>query len=266
MTTEPSTELPMETEHEPEESSSIFGRMFNVYAAPGELFEEVRDAKPAHSNWLVPVALSILVGIVFSVAVFSQPDIVASVFAPQEEAIMAKVEAGDLTQDQADQQLNAMRQFQSGKLMMMFGIFGSVIGTGIFLVVIAALIWLLAGKILKGNVTYFKAIEVVGLAGMVNVVGGIVTLMIVLLKANIAAGPNPTLLLGNFDPANYAHQILAALNVITIWYLAVLAIAVSKLAKRPFGTAALWVFGFWALIRFPIAAVSAWWTQFQSNM
>jgi hypothetical protein len=55
----------------PAEPSSLFGRLFNMFAAPGELFDELRQSKPAHSNWVVPLLLSMVVGVLFSIVVFS---------------------------------------------------------------------------------------------------------------------------------------------------------------------------------------------------
>ena len=73
--------------------------------------------------------------------------------------------------------------------------------------------------------------EPVGLAGMINVLGGLMTMFVVLLKGNVAAAPNAALLLDSFDPANVSHQLLDALNIFTIWFMLVLAIGAVALAK-----------------------------------
>lgn len=254
-----------EVDPEPRQTDSLPARLFNVIAGPGEVFDELKGSKPAHSNWVVPILLSMLVGVIFSVVAFSQPDIVASVFAQHEQTVAAQVESGKLSRAEADEALQGMRMFQSGKLMMVFGSLGAVFGTLIFFAVVSVLIWILAAKILKGDVSLKKCFEFVGLAAMINVLGGVITLLIVLLKGNIAAAPNAALLLGTFNPASYLHQFLATLNVITLWYMAVLSLGVSRLASRSFAVAAAWVFGVWAIIRIPLACATAWWTQFQSN-
>lgn len=249
-----------------DEPSSLGARIFNVFAAPGELFEELRVAKPVHSNWVVPLLLSFVVGITFSVVVFSQPDIVSGVFAQQEAALAARVEAGTMTQEQADQALVGMQQFSSGKVMMVMGSAAAVILGGIMFLITGLLIWLLASKILKGGIGVLKAFELTGLAGMIYVVGSFLTMAVVLYKGDVTAAPNAALFLEKFDPASYAHQFLAALNVVTLWYLVVVSIGVSKLAGRSFGAGAIWVFGFWLVVRSGLAAMSAWWAQFQSRM
>jgi hypothetical protein len=254
------------TEPEAEEPSSLGTRLFNVFAAPGELFEELRLAQPAHSNWVVPLLLSFVVGITFSVVVFSQPDIVSGVFAQQEAALAARVEAGKMTREQADQALAGMEKFSSGTVMMVMGSAGAVIVGGIIFLLTGLLLWLLTSKILRGGISVFKAYELTGLAGMIYVVGSVLTMAVVLYRGDVTAAPNAALFLEKFDPASIAHQLLAALNVVTLWYLVVVSVGVSKLAGRSFGAGAIWVFGFWLVVRSGLAAVSAWWAQLQSKL
>lgn len=102
-----------------DEPSSLGTRLFNVFAAPGELFEELRHAQPAHSNWLVPLVLSMSVSILFTVVVFSQPDIVARIKAQQEEALAARVEAGKMTPEQAEQAVAGMQLVGSPRVMIL---------------------------------------------------------------------------------------------------------------------------------------------------
>jgi len=247
-------------------TSSLPGRLFNVFAAPGELFDELRYSPVRHVNWLVPLVLSIAVGILFSTVAFSQPDLVAQVFRQQEEALSARVEKGKITQEQADRALQGMRQFQNPKFMMLMGSVGASIGGVVFLVILSCLLWLLTAKILGGTLSLAKAFELTGLAGTINVLGGLVTLMLVLLKGNIAAGPSAALLLGTGDQGSYLYQYLAALNVMTLWYLAVLSIGAAKLAGRSPLAAGSWIFGCWVVVRFGLATATAWWIRFQANL
>jgi hypothetical protein len=170
------------TETETAAPASLGSRLFNVFAAPGEVFEELRDARPAHSNWVVPLLLSVVMGIVFSLVVFSQPDIVAGITSQQEAALEARVEAGKMTREQADQALVGMERFTSPGLMMLFGSIGSVVGGVVFFILVALLLWLLMTAILKGGVSAAKAFELAGLAGMIFVLGSLLTMTLVLLR------------------------------------------------------------------------------------
>jgi hypothetical protein len=254
------------TEIETTAPASLGSRLFNVYAAPGELFEELREAQTAHSNWVVPLILSMAMGIVFSVVVFSQPDIVAGLASQQEAALEARVEAGKMTREQADQAMVAMERFSSPGLMMLFGSIGSVVGGVVFFLVVALLLWLLMAVVLKGGVSAAKAFELAGLAGMIFVLGSLLTMTLVLLRGDLQAGLNAALFLERFEPASFTHQLLAAVNAVTLWYLAVLCVGVGRLTSRSFGMAAIWIIGFWAVVRGSIAFASAWWAQVQSGM
>jgi Yip1 domain len=255
-----------EMDSTPSEPMSLGARLFNVFAAPGELFEGLRDTRPAQTNWLIPLLLSMTMAVVFCVVVFSQPDIVANVVSQQDSAFAVRVKAGKMTQDQADKASEMMAKWRTPKMMMTFGSILAVLFNAIALVVFSLLIWLLTDKILKGGVSFNKAFELCGLSSMIGVLGGLVTMLVVLLKSNVTAGPNAALLVGEFNQASYLHQFLAAINVMTIWYLVVLAIGAAKLSRRSFGAAAFWIFGTWAVIRFGLAAGSAWWAQFQSKL
>ena len=42
---------------------------------------------------------------------------------------------------------------------------------------------------------------------------------------------------------------LSSLNLVTLWYVGVLSVGLSKLTGKPFLTAALWLYGIWAVLR-----------------
>ena len=46
-----------------------------------------------------------------------------------------------------------------------------------------------------------------------------------------------------------SHLSLAAFNLVTLWYIAVLAIGLARLSGASFVKAAIWIFGLWAVLR-----------------
>src|SRR5262249_5941039 len=98
---------------------------------------------------------------------------------------------------------------------------------------------------LKGGFSYVKALEVAGLANMIAALEAVVRALLVFVTSNIFASPSLALLVKNFDPQNTQHSLLAALNVMTIWLLAVRAIGLARLTGASFGKAAAWVYGIW---------------------
>jgi hypothetical protein len=91
-----------------------------------------------------------------------------------------------------------------------------------------------------------KAVEVVGLANMIGVLDVIVRTLLIVGMGNLYAAPSLGLLVKDFDPQNPVHSLLAVVNVMTFWLLAVRAIGLARLSGASFAKAALWVFGIWA--------------------
>ena len=94
------------------------------------------------------------------------------------------------------------------------------------------IVWLVGAKVLKGNFPYMKAVEVVGLANMVSVLEVIVKTLLIVGLGNLYAAPSLVLLVKEFDPQNTVHSLLALVNVMTFWLLAVRAIGLGPAQRR----------------------------------
>jgi hypothetical protein len=92
-----------------------------------------------------------------------------------------------------------------------------------------------------------KGVEVAGLAAMVGVLESVVRALLILILGNIFASPSLALFVKQYDPQNPLHNILATINIMTFWVLALRSIGVARLSGASFGKAAAWVFGVWAL-------------------
>lgn len=239
-------------ETEPAGPTSLWGRLFNVFAAPGEVFEELKGRPASHANWLVPAVLGCLMGLFFVGVILSQPDLFSEIIGAQEAGMEKQVAAGNMTEQQAADALEMVR----GVTRIMMPIM-AVVGTFFSMIFFALLVWLLAAKILKGDVSFMKALEVVGLSWMIGILGGLVTLCLVLIKGTMAAGPSAAFFLETFDPASSMHQLMATANIFTVWHLAILSTGVSKVTGRSFGLAAGWIFGAWLIVGGGWAVISA---------
>ena len=76
--------------------------------------------------------------------------------------------------------------------------------------------------------------------------GDFAALLLILGLGNLYASPSLMLLVKDFDPQNTVHGLLAIVNVMTFWLLAVRAVGLARLSGVSFAKAALWVFGIWA--------------------
>jgi len=244
-------EDPNQIEEMPSQSApsmSLTGRLMNIYATPEDVFESIKPTRAAASNWLVPILLACAVGVINVWVMFSQPAIQQQLKQQQALKFEELVQDGKMTREQADQ-----IQDQMGSTQIVFvklaGSFGAVFFSFAWLFSLSLVLWLLSLWVFKTKFAYMKAVEMVGLTTMISVLGGIVTLLVILVKGNMHMTLSPALLIRNFDMENKLHLILASLNVITIWYVGVLCVGLSKLAGKSFAVVALWLYGGWAVLR-----------------
>lgn len=226
-------------------TTSLAARLMNVFAAPSEVFEEVKATRPTTANWLVPALITAVVMAVSMVIVASQPAIQQKVREQQEQAIEKQVTAGRLTRQQADQQQAVMEKFGGGTLLQVgAGVAGVFFGIGrVFWW--ATVLWLLGRWLLRTRFSYGKAMEAAGIAGMIGVLGMIVTMLLQVNLSNPSASPSLALAVGDFDAKKPGHLLLAALDVFQVWQAGVLGCALARLAGLPFLRGAFVMFGFW---------------------
>jgi hypothetical protein len=231
-------------------STSLFSRLSNVFVSPGEVFDEVKSSPPQPANWIAPLVIAMIVGIIYTLVVFSQPAVIQQMQQAQEKKFQEMVDAKKMTQAQADKSVEAMQKFMNPAFMKIMGCAGSVVTSAGILFLVALVVWAVGLRALRGNFTYMKAVEVAGLATMIHVLGAIVAMLLAVIYGNMMITPGPVLLVSHFDPANVTHRILSALNVTSIWYVAVVSIGLAKLSGTTFAKAAVWLFGIWAVFTF----------------
>ncbi len=207
----------------------------NVFAAPGDVFEELKGKLPKVSNWLVPALLFVLVGIVSAVVMFSRPTIQQQIREQQAKKMDELVKAGKMSQADADRALEMTEKFTGPTMMAAFGIFFAAIGAFLRLLWWALLLWLAARWVLQRNPGYLKMLEVAGLGSMIVVLGAVVTVLLTAISGRMFMTPSLALLVNEFDVARKTHLLLAAVNVFYLWQMVVFAIGLSKLTDVPFG-------------------------------
>lgn len=246
---EPSLPPLPETEPSPPtlQKTSLAARLINVFAMPGEVFGEVKASANSVANWLVPVIVASVVTAVAAFILFSQPAFQQQMREAQTKKIDQQVKAGKMTQAQADQALAIMDKFAGPTMMKIAAVPGALISSACRLFWWALVLWLLGRWLLKARFDYMKTLEVVGLAMMIGVLGTIVTVLLQVNLAKMFATPSLGLVLSDFDATRKSHLILGALNVFSIWQVAVLAAGLSRLASVPFLRASWVVFTYWVV-------------------
>ena len=224
---------------------SLAGRLFNVFATPGEVFEHIKRAPVSAGNWIAPALLTIVVSWVGVWLIFSQDSIQQQVKDMANQAIDKQVEKGKLTQETAEER-RPMAEKATG-VMVRVGAYAGPVFIALLVPFWGGLIvWLVGTNVFKADYSYLKGVEVAGICGMVNLLDAVVRPLLILITGSLFASPSLALLVPQFDPQNSVHGLLAAVNVMTFWALALRATGLSRLTGCGFGKAAAWIFGIWA--------------------
>jgi hypothetical protein len=226
---------------------SLGARLLNVFATPGEVFEDVKISRPCTSNWLVPMVLSAIIGAFSAVVIFSQPSIQQELREKQDRLFDNQVKAGKLKKEDADKAREMAEKFTGPTVMKVAGACGALVAAAVRILWWARVLKLLANWFLKQQLVYGKCVETAGLAIMIGVLGSIVTLLLILNFSRMSATPSLALVIPNFDVTRKSHLLLGAVNVFSFWTVVVMSMGLSRLAGVPFFRAAPLVWTFWVL-------------------
>jgi hypothetical protein len=237
--------------------TSVWSRLLNVVASPGEVFEEVKNCSPSVSNWLVPALILAVAGAIATFIIFSQPVIIQKIHDQQVAVMDQQVKDGKMTQAQEDQALAVMDKFAGPGMMKIFGSVVAVFGAFVHIFWWAFVLWLMASVVLKTKIPFMKAAEVAGLATMVLVLGAIVSTLLTVITGKLGATLSPALAISDFNLKNKLHMLLAALNVFNFWLVWVSASGLSRLTGAPFTKALLIVVIYWLALTLLFVAIGA---------
>ncbi len=187
---------------------------------------------------------SLLIVVLVSVLLFTNEALKTEMKEVQNKTIQKMVDQGKLTQEQADKA--EARTESMGGLMIVFGIVGGGIVVAIYYLGGALVLWLANKTILKSTAGYGKHLELYGVASWIGVLGGIVTILMMVGLGSMAATPSAALaVMGNYDPTTDFHKLLSSLNIFSIWETIVIGIGLSKLSGKSTGAGVGIAFVLW---------------------
>jgi len=236
-------------------ATSLAGKLFNVIAAPGEVFKEIAAAPARAANWLVPVLIYAVIGVISVCILFAQPAIQQTLHDQQVKALDQQVQNGKMTQAQEDQALQVMEKFMGPTMLSVFGSVAVVIFSFVSIFWWALVLWLLGRWFLKARFGYLKVVEVAGLASVILVLGMVVGTLLAVILGRLYGGPSLGLLVSDFDPTKRVHLLLGAANIIYFWHTAVLGVGLGKLASGSTAKAVMVVFTYWVVAELLLIAV-----------
>ena len=224
--------------------------MAGVFTAPGETFETIAST-PRKNYWIIPVLISIVVGLISTFLFMQDEELIAKTMEKQKQKMQEQfdknIKEGKMTQEDADKAMSSMDP--KGMFFKLIGYGGSVIGPFIILLILSV-IYLIALKILKAEFDFFNVMNVVGLAMLIVAVGNLLAIVISVLKGEMSS-VGLGLILSAETVGDKIHSLLNKLDVFSIWFYVIVAIGLSKIARIDMIRSSSIVFGiyiFYAVI------------------
>ncbi len=224
---------------------SFMEKLTNVFAAPGELYENVRLTPTTASNWVIPLLIFIVVSFLANQLVLNNASLADQIGAAYRETLDKAVAEGKMAQERADQ---AYEMMKPGSVVSMIGqVVSLVVFTPLVLFATSLIYWLLGKSVMRANTPYLKVVEVAGLSLFIGVLEVIVTTLLMYATGSIHATPSLGAFVPDFRFDNKVHVLLSKVNIFTFWSLAVISIGLAKLFQRHLPKVLVLLFALWAL-------------------
>ncbi len=205
-------------------------RIINLYFNPTETFTALKE-KP---DWIVPVALSIIVVLV--VTLIAMPKIIVPA---QRKHLESMDEIPEHIRDKQLERLEGAFPYITTPL--------SIIVLSFILLFLQASIFMLAFLIFGDRTRFLNVLAVVGYSFLVGIPESILRGILMFIKKTPHVFTSLVLLLPNLDMKSPLFKLLSRLDIFTIWKLALIGLGCSIIygvsRKKSFGL----VFGLWIL-------------------
>lgn len=187
-------------------------------------------------DWLIPLILLVIIINVGTAVMMTNPKIKLAALEKTMEKIEQQfedmVEAKQMSREMADQQLEKTRE--SIKERMSAGIISQVLITlvtmFIIFFIIAAVYFFFAKVVLKGEGTYSHALSAYGLPMYISMLQWIIAVILALLMERMITDTSVATLI-DADKSTFLGFVLSKIDVFSIWFYAVVSIALAKLFK-----------------------------------
>lgn len=219
---------------EPEEDSQLThtDKIVGVFSEPGNTFTKMAAAGAKTSDWLIPLILLIAVIVLSSVLMNTNPSIKLQMKQEREKQTQELVEKGIITQEQADQQIEATEQFMTGPFIIITTAISSTIFGFLFFFIISGLLMLFVKLILKGQGTYKDAMSAYGLPYYILVIQWIVIVIISLAMGKAFQSTGVAAFM-DLEKGSFLNFALSKVDVFSIWFYAVISIGFAKMFRSP---------------------------------
>jgi len=235
-------------EQQPLPPAPSLGTTFmDVFTSPSEVYQNVKGTASTPKLWIVPLMVSILIAIFTTCIIATNESLHSQVIEQQRTALEKQVEKNKVTRENADIQMDRLEKSGIGLFIAFGSIFASIALAAAFFIT-ALFLWLADKIFLKSAEGYGKHLELYGISLWIGLLGGIITLLMIIGFNSLVASPSAALaVLGNYDASNDIHKVLSAINIFSIWQAAIVGIGLSKFSGKSAGMGMAVAFILWIL-------------------
>jgi len=242
------------------EELNFTDKMVGVLSEPGELFSSLSKLPIKTIDWIVPLLLVIIVAVVSNFVLMGDPEIKSQIIEKQmeqqEKGLQEAVEKGQMTQSQADEQMDRIAEYMenSGSAQVMISSVAIVIFTFIIFFIISGVFLLLAKFALSGTGNYNSSMLAYGMPHYIIVIQIVVMIISALAMGKMFMDTSVGSYMG-VEKSDLLGWFLHKLDPLSIWFYAVVGIAYAKMFKSEDTTKyviaifAMWI-GFTLLFHF----------------
>jgi hypothetical protein len=208
-----------------------------MYGEPSSTFEKMSYYPPRTIDWLLPMfILFILIGLT-NIILMRNDEIAYQTKQQQREKVQetfdAMVENGQLTREQADEQIdkaNERMEQGQGTVGIVIVFLSIIVGGFIFFFFMAAIYFLFAKFIFKGEGSFSSALVAAGLPAYITMIQVIIAAILSFAFERLIQDTSAAALL-NVDRSSLTGWFLAKIDPVSIWAYAVVSIGLAKMFR-----------------------------------
>ena len=214
----------------PEYELNHTDKLVGVFTEPGNTFKTISHFPAKTIDWILPLLLLIIVTIISTILIFSNPIIKNNMVEKQKANIQKLADNGTITQEQANTQKDMTERFMSGPLF--YVIQGGAVFFGFLLIffVVTAFYFMLIKFVMKGEGGYKNMLVAYSLPSYILVIQSILVVILSITSDKMAMGTNLAFFLG-MDIKDFLGFLLSKVDPLSIWFYVVLGIASAKMFK-----------------------------------
>jgi hypothetical protein len=222
-----------------------------VITAPSDTFETIA-VSPKTNYWILPTLIFMVASLIGAFLFMNDTELITKTMdkrkAEIQKGLDEKVKSGDLTQEQANQQMEATEAFidPNGWFVKVTG-YGANIISPFFLLFFMSVLILIIMKIMRSTISFYNILNVVGLSLIIFAISSVVTSIISVLMGDLQT-LGPGLILNESMVGAKTYAILSGIDVFSIWAIAVIAIGLSKIGKVSFSSIAITLYVVWLVL------------------